>query len=380
MIVDRHLTFTPIFIPAAVTEYHTITFMALGSMVWERSVIEGMLISMFVPAAPILAGHEFVGWLGLQDFSVVTHEQVFQAVYAPIGAVATFTITFGDVVVEWVAFGTEISSIMVLPPMREGYVFVGWEGHIEGMRATANYVFAPMFEPIASTLLQFSTFYVDGIVAFVVSVDYLDVWGMPSAPMNVGKTFVEWRIIGTRTYQAVYEVSEYSVRFVDRGVVVDTRSVLHGGKITAPTIALRPGFFLDGWRVGDDKWDFDTEITSNLELVAVWVAVSTTEIEGLVNKNVPTRGVPQELIDEYNAAREEAQRVIGLVEQGMASQEELEAAMNRLRNSIRAIEDYNDDSQFSIIEHWYIFVIVGAGLLAIYVGIHLIFLRKRKGI
>ncbi|MBO7401371.1 MAG: InlB B-repeat-containing protein, partial [Lachnospiraceae bacterium] len=50
-------------------------------------------------------------------------------------------------------------------------------------------------------------------------------------------------------------------------VIVET-----GSKVTKPADPTRTGYSFVGWLSGDDAWDFNTSVTSDMTIKAQWVA------------------------------------------------------------------------------------------------------------
>lgn len=66
------------------------------------------------------------------------------------------------------------------------------------------------------------------------------------------------------------EIKTYTVKFNSNGgTKVDDVKVNEGNTILAPTVT-RDGYILDGWYIGEEKFDFKTPITKNLTLKARW--------------------------------------------------------------------------------------------------------------
>lgn len=67
------------------------------------------------------------------------------------------------------------------------------------------------------------------------------------------------------------EKSLFKVEFDSKGgSSVATQYVVYGNKATEPTDPTKTGFIFKGWYIGEEEFDFDTEIDNNLVLIAVW--------------------------------------------------------------------------------------------------------------
>lgn len=70
--------------------------------------------------------------------------------------------------------------------------------------------------------------------------------------------------------EAIFTVTFHS----NGGSAVATQSVTSGGKVTEPTDPTKEGFTFDGWYSDSTlqtEWDFNDEVTGNLDLYAKWV-------------------------------------------------------------------------------------------------------------
>lgn len=105
-----------------------------------------------------------------------------------------------------------------------------------------------------------------------------------------------------------FQTKEYEVSFFVDGKNVSSEKIEKGKTVTKPEDPTKEGYTFDGWYLGSEEFDFDTEITKNLELTAKWVAnetgkvytvtfdidgkisTSTTDENGLLNEPaVPTK-------------------------------------------------------------------------------------------
>lgn len=74
------------------------------------------------------------------------------------------------------------------------------------------------------------------------------------------------------TLEAKWSDSYYTVSFdTDGGSRVDSIRVKHGGTITFPTDPTKEGFSFDGWYLNEEKFDINTIIKSDIELIAKWI-------------------------------------------------------------------------------------------------------------
>lgn len=114
-------------------------------------------------------------------------------------------------------------------------------------------------------------------------------------PVKEGFTFLYWtsngkvcnktdKITSDMNLKAVWSEKEesniktYTVTFnSDGGSAIDTQKVEEGKKVTIPTIPTKEGYNFVEWTLGGKSFDFDTEITKDITLVAKWEKVEDEE-------------------------------------------------------------------------------------------------------
>src|SRR5690554_2470573 len=69
------------------------------------------------------------------------------------------------------------------------------------------------------------------------------------------------------------------------GSIIDDILVDNGGKVTKPADPTRPGFTFKGWQLDGVDFDFDTEITEDIKLKAVW-EVTDADLLALDKENL----------------------------------------------------------------------------------------------
>ena len=81
-------------------------------------------------------------------------------------------------------------------------------------------------------------------------------------------------ITGSITLKAVWNINTYTVTFdTDEGTVPSTEEVSYGDKVTEPTTdPIRTGYTFAGWQLEGETtaFDFNTPITGNITLKAIW--------------------------------------------------------------------------------------------------------------
>jgi len=67
------------------------------------------------------------------------------------------------------------------------------------------------------------------------------------------------------------KISAFTVKFnSDGGSKVANQTINSGDKVVEPTNVTKEGYILNGWYLNNKKYDFNTEVTKNITLVAKW--------------------------------------------------------------------------------------------------------------
>lgn len=73
---------------------------------------------------------------------------------------------------------------------------------------------------------------------------------------------------------------EYTVQFnTDGGSYVEPQTVRHGERAFRPVDPTKDGMVFDGWFLGENKWDFSTQVTMDITLTAHWTDEPVTDPE-----------------------------------------------------------------------------------------------------
>jgi uncharacterized repeat protein (TIGR02543 family) len=127
----------------------------------------------------------------------------------------------------------------------------------------------------------------------------------PSNPTKAGYVFKEWQLDGKTynfnspvtkniTLKAVWtkELAKYTVTFDSNGgSEVSSKEVSEGSKVTKPSNPTKAGYVFKEWQLDGKTYDFNTPVTKNIKLVAVWeeVAKNYTFKVSLVDDYSPDR-------------------------------------------------------------------------------------------
>ena len=273
-------------------EKFTVTFNSNGGSYVDSQVVEknGMVE---VPVDPVRDGYIFIEWL-LDDIkydfnSKVTKDITLKANWA-ISSLGVYTVTFNS------NGGSPVNSVKVnegslvnspTPPIRNGYIFLGWYlGNNEydfTTKVLANITLIAKWEKVPENT-HVVTFDSNG-GSTVKSQKVVDgkVVSIPTKPTRKGYKFVEWQLNGEAynftsivkenlTLVAIWEAKkEYTVNFdTDGGNTIASVKVYENEKVLKPNNPTRDGYIFVKWQCDGEDYSFNTEVNKNITLVAIW--------------------------------------------------------------------------------------------------------------
>lgn len=134
----------------------------------------------------------------------------------------------------------------------------------------------------------------------------------PTDPTHsAGNPFVEWEYQGStydfstsvtsdKTLNAVWGNTSFTVSFStgyeSDGLTVDSQTVVDGQTVSSPdkdSLPYRTGYEITGWTSGGENYNFDTSVTGNISLTAIWSSVSTYTV------NVDTSTITEAINSSY---------------------------------------------------------------------------------
>ena len=109
----------------------------------------------------------------------------------------------------------------------------------------------------------------------------------PEDPTKEGYTFVKWQlngedydfetaVTGNIELKAIWEkvIVKYTVTFnTDGGNEISSKEVNEGEKVEKPEDPTKEGYTFVKWQLNGEDYDFETVVTGNIELKAVWEKV-----------------------------------------------------------------------------------------------------------
>lgn len=176
-------------------------------------------------------------------------------------------------------------------PTKEGYEFVEWQINgktynfdtpVEG-NVTLTAVWKKTDESMESFIVTFNTN--GGNIIQDQNVVSGEKVTMPETPIKEKNIFVEWQING-KTYDFSMpvtsnitldakwkeaETEKFTITFnTDGGSTIKSQTVESGKKASKPTNPTKKGYSFVEWQLNDETYDFNTQITGDITLVAKW--------------------------------------------------------------------------------------------------------------
>lgn len=181
-------------------------------------------------------------------------------------------------------------AIVPNDPVREGYVFIGWD------KATTDIIEDVVITALYEVARYDYIFYdYDGRELYRQNIVHGGTVTPPTNPAKRGYTFAGWYTAAdggtqitdfgnvkavTKVY-AHYTINQYTVSFASNGgTAVASKTATYNTTITAPTNPTRLGYGFGGWykdQACTNIWNFTANVvTDNTTLFAKWVPVTIT--------------------------------------------------------------------------------------------------------
>ena len=122
-------------------------------------------------------------------------------------------------------------------------------------------------------------------------IDYDEKATKPNDPKKEGYTFATWSLNGSTydfdtvvadniTLKATWTINKYTVKFnTNGGNSISDQTIDYKGKVTKPNDPEKEGYKFLGWEYNGNTYDFDTEITSDITLTAIWKKYYTVSFD-----------------------------------------------------------------------------------------------------
>lgn len=192
--------------------------------------------------------------------------------------------------------GTKINSQTVVKdgkveipttPTKKGYTFVEWQLNGKKYDFSANVVSDITLKAVwKSNTKSFNITFNSGGGTKVnpQTVEEGKLVTKPANPTKTGYVFEAWQLNGkkydfnTKVSSDITLVAKYralktiSIAFDtgDGGSKVSTQTIVEGNKINVPAVPTKEGYKFVEWQLNGKKFDFNTKITSDITLKALW--------------------------------------------------------------------------------------------------------------
>lgn len=273
----------------------------VGNTVAQQTVNDGETVT--VPDTPTKNGYTFSGWTlngEPYDFNLpVTADITLKATWVenqkpqPKRHTVTFDTTGGSEIGQQTVDEGE-KAIQPANPTREGYDFQGWllngQAYNWNTPITGDITLTASWTEKAPTLftVAFNTGGASNIPSQKVKEG--DKAARPTDPKRTGYTFTGWQLNG-KDYDwntpittdiiltATWQKNEtpkpvfYTVKFdTGNGSKIDLQTIQQGGKVKKPADPTLNGYKFVGWQLDGKDYDFNTAVSKDMTLTAVWEA------------------------------------------------------------------------------------------------------------
>ena len=260
-----------------------------GTKVASQTVLENNTVKQ--PNAITKNGYAFEGWyLNDTKYNFNTKVTKNMTLVAKWRKVSSYTVTFNS------NGGSSVSSQTIIDgekatkptdPTKNGYVFVEWQLNGKAYNfdsaVTGNITLTAVWKAKSKYTVIFDSNGGTSVTSQTITEG--EKATKPTNPTKSGYTFVEWQLAGKAydftkvvtgniTLKAVWkanEVTKYTVTFNSNGgSSVASQTVNEGGKATKPTNPTKSGYTFVEWQLDGKTYNFDSAVTKNITLTAVW--------------------------------------------------------------------------------------------------------------
>ena len=257
--------------------YYTVTFWDWDGTLLETQEMVEAGTDAVPPEVPGRDGYTLSGWV--PDYRGVTSNLAITAQYEAIDPdTLKVTVTFldhDDTVIKEVRVMPGESAEPPADPVREGYMFIGWQNSFENVQEDTT-VYA-RYEKIDSSAYQLTVRFIDwdDTVLKIAKVNPGEAAEPPKDPSRAGYNFIGWRndfsaVTENMDVYAEYEkidssALQHTVTFYDWDYkVLYTQKVDDGGNAIIPQNPTREGYVFVEWR------PVPVAITKDIDVYAIY--------------------------------------------------------------------------------------------------------------
>ena len=246
-------------------------------------------------------GYKFLYWSlegnEVDENFVVTKDIILKAVYEQMELSEEFTIIFdtdGGSNIENQIVKKEEKVVKPSDPIKSGYIFKEWtlnnETYDFSKEVTSDITLKAVYtkEDVKTYTVKFNTNGGSKINDKIVEEN--KVVSKPANPTKSGYIFKEWQLNGKAynfsakvtddiTLKAIYEVDNkktYTITFdTDGGNSISNQTVKENELVTKPSNPTKSGYIFKEWQLNGKAYNFNTKVTSDIKLKAVYDKVET---------------------------------------------------------------------------------------------------------
>ena len=293
----------------------------------------GQLYSIVLQKTPNLNGYNFIGWkdsnnsiIDLNSRYYLTEDSTVYAVWEPI----TYTITYENLLdgtnPNTISSYTIEDTVTFVNPIRTGYTG-SWNPTGIASGTTGNKTITAVWEINKYTVIFKD--YDGSVLKTQENVEYNTSATAPSNPTRDHYTFTGWdksfnNVTEDLVVTAQYIADKNTVTFDSNGgSAIDSQLVNYGSNVTKPSDPTNGNLHFIGWFVNPtlenifnaetfayNTFDFNTEITGDTTLTALWGARLSVNEEGLGKLAIAPAG--EELEFDYPITSIKETGIIGL--------------------------------------------------------------------
>lgn len=308
------------------TSYYTVAFIVDGTAKKVKIKKDSKIVGIDEPKKD---GYKFLYWMDdykiVDDDYIVKNDTILVALFEKNKEVQKYTVSFDT------DGGSEIAKITVNKdeklkepeePKKDGFIFKSWllnnEDYDFNKPVTSNITLKASYikENVKTYTITFNT---DG-GSYVPNkmVEANGKISKPSNPIKKGYHFKYWSLDGTQfnfntnitkniTLKAIYELDQrktYTVSFDSAGgSEIYSQTIPEGERAVIPTSPVKSGYIFVSWLLDNNAYDFNTPVTKNLTLKALYKEIDTESKKNSYVINFNTNGgstIDIQLVEENN--------------------------------------------------------------------------------
>ena len=261
-----------------------------GALVKQIIVNEGDIINEVDIPKLSEDGRAFDGWyLDKEEFNFkqqIKTDITLEAKWSDIVYTVTFDTDGGSTVNP---ITVKHGGTIILPddPTKDGFTFAGWYLEDGSQFTSTTTIDSNITVKAKWTLNSYKVTFntnIDGMVIDPKYVEYNTKINQPEINTPEGKKFEGWFYNGEKfnfdttpitneiSLEAKWSDIYFNVTFSSElGKPINTQSVKYGEKAKEPTLDVIDGYTLEGWYYENSKFSFDTQLKTDIILVAKWI-------------------------------------------------------------------------------------------------------------